>query len=249
MAYCQRVAADFFRRPLGALGQQVADPLAPRDHVHHLHHRVAIAKAQLDAPRVLQGQQALFKALHGKGDRHPAADGVQRVGVAQLGGLGDGHNVVHAAGRAQRAKGLVFRPAIVGVQLVRGLGVDQFLAAHRAGPAAGHAGADLLHKVVRAEVGRAGELAVAKVADRQVAAQHAALDAHAGAILVHRARFLARVDRARHLAGQLADRVRDRRCPAPVCPGRRPPLSFLDPITAPMPVRPAASLSPFITQA
>ena len=70
------IAADLFGDIAQVVGQQVANPLAMGDLVHHLDDGVAVAKAQLEAVGILQGKQAVLKAFHGQGDAHARADGI-----------------------------------------------------------------------------------------------------------------------------------------------------------------------------
>ena len=161
-----RAPADLGRRRQQSLGEEVSQALASADLFHHLDHRIGVAEAQVDPSGILQGEQAVLKALHRKRNRHPGADRVQRIGVAELVGSGYGHDVTHPAGRAQRADGLVLGAPIVRIDGVRFLGLDDLFAAHGAGPAALHADADLVHDEFQAV--DLGELAVAKVAHGQV---------------------------------------------------------------------------------
>jgi len=94
------VAAQPFGHGGHILRQQVTQALAASDLVDHLHHGLAIAKAQIDAIGILQGQQPLLKGFHGQGDGDPGADRIQRVGVAGLVSARDPHQVAHAAGGA-----------------------------------------------------------------------------------------------------------------------------------------------------
>ena len=77
-----------------------------------LHHGRGVAEAQLQPAGVLRADQPVLEALHGEGDGRAGRDGVERVAVAQLVGLGDGLQVVDAAVRAEPGDRLVLRPAV-----------------------------------------------------------------------------------------------------------------------------------------
>ena len=72
-----RAPADLLGRPVGALGQQVAERVrALADRLDHRHHAVGVAEVELDAEVVLR-QEALLERLHRPGDDHAGRDAVE----------------------------------------------------------------------------------------------------------------------------------------------------------------------------
>ena len=54
--------------PGNPFGKQVADALAPGNHLNKPEHRLLIAEPQVNATGVLAAEQSTLEALHGKGD-------------------------------------------------------------------------------------------------------------------------------------------------------------------------------------
>ena len=108
-----RTLADLCCRGLDAIGQKIAQSrFTESDPLDALYHCVGITECELDPLRIGFGEDALFKAFHGKTDRHSGGDGVQCITVAQLMPLGDSLQVVDAQKRPKAAQGFVFRAAV-----------------------------------------------------------------------------------------------------------------------------------------
>ena len=60
--------ANHLGRPSGALGKQLANTLALGRQLDNFEHSFIIPESQLNAAGVLEAQQAVLKAFHGKGN-------------------------------------------------------------------------------------------------------------------------------------------------------------------------------------
>jgi len=130
------IAADGLSRTAGALGQQISDVLAPRDHLHARDHGFRVPEAQIQPARVPGTDQPVLEAFHGERDRGAGRDGIHGVAIAELVGLGNRLQIVDAAVRAEAGNGLVLWPAVRVADLVAVVDLDLALAAHRTGEAA-----------------------------------------------------------------------------------------------------------------
>ncbi len=190
-----------------AVGQQGADPLAPRDQLQAAHHGLAVAEPQLQPARVLVGEQAVLIALHGERDHHAGRDGIQPQGVADLVALGDGPQIVDAAVGADGPHRLVLGAAIDRVDVVLVVvHLHHPLAADGAGIAALAPGEDGIAHGAAGDLLGALEGSVLKVARGQGAHVIQVDQAAIGAGVVQPLGLFAPV--LAHPAGQLFESVR-----------------------------------------
>src|SRR5213078_2133683 len=76
--------AEALRRALDALGEQVAEALAPADHVDEPDHGVGVAPREVQAARHLARDDAVLVALHRERADGARGDGVEHVLRMQL---------------------------------------------------------------------------------------------------------------------------------------------------------------------
>ncbi|MCK7514120.1 MAG: hypothetical protein MZV70_65640, partial [Desulfobacterales bacterium] len=89
-----------------------AEPLAPGDLVNASDHGRRVAETQVQAVRILGGEQAVLEALHSEGDGCTGGDGIKGVHVAQFVRLADRTGSVPAE-QAGACRGLIFGAAEV----------------------------------------------------------------------------------------------------------------------------------------
>ena len=94
---------------VGALGQQVAHALAPRDLLYQLNRRRDVAPRQIEPIGVGLGYDPLVVQRVEKPDRVRAGDRVEPVQIAQVAGIGRALQIGGADQRAKADRGLVFR--------------------------------------------------------------------------------------------------------------------------------------------
>ena len=148
-----RLGADLLGRGTDAAGQQLAKTLATGDGVDGGDHGPGVAPDQVDAARVLLGEEPLFVGLHGKGDDRRGGDGVHAVAVAQVIHPGDGVQVIALAVSAESGKGLVFGAVPLDAGIGALLDLDRFAAADGAGKTVGVALKDGLGDALARDAG------------------------------------------------------------------------------------------------
>ena len=98
--------------------QDFAEAFTAGDLLGHCHHRGGVAIGQLKTTRVGGSEFAIGPTLHRPGNGRAARDGIHAVHVTQLVGIGDRGQIVDATVVAKGRGGLIFRAAIVGIDLV-----------------------------------------------------------------------------------------------------------------------------------
>ena len=151
-----------------------------------LDHGLGIAPGQVQAARILLGDEALFVGLHGKGQDGRSADGVQAVAIAEVVHAGDGIQVIALAVAAKTGQGLVFGAMTIDAGVGAAFDLEGFAAADGAGKAVGMALKDGLGDALARDAGRTFlPVAEGPVLYGHVASELGGRDAAGGAQLGH----------------------------------------------------------------